>query len=83
MSKRLNCGSRNTGKNDSLYNSLMSNQNLSGFHQLNYLINDSIGVLLFDEGGVRLSRHICLKHIMFSDATGGVLEQLKGLQKDS
>eukprot|EP00112_Aurelia_sp_Birch-Aquarium-sp1_P007934 Seg1866.7 transcript_id=Seg1866.7/GoldUCD/mRNA.D3Y31 product="Sentrin-specific protease 1" protein_id=Seg1866.7/GoldUCD/D3Y31 len=68
-------------KNDSLHKSLMSNQNLRGFVQSNDITNDSISVALFDEGGVRLYRQICSKDVMFFDATGTVVEKLKGCKR--
>ena len=79
--KIRDCDKAIQGKGGGTFETMMDKQQILGFVQSNDITNDTLCVVLFDEGCVRLYRHVCSKDILFFDATGTIVEAVKGFKK--
>ena len=66
-------------KNQQLHKSVMNIGKFPGYVQSNDITSGSFCVVLFDEGSIRLYRHVCLKDAIFLDATGVIVENVRSV----
>eukprot|EP00794_Sanderia_malayensis_P013594 gene13594-15005_t len=65
----------------SLYKSMMEAQKLEGYVQSCDITCEALSVVLFDEGSVHLYREAACKDVLFVDATGTIIEKIRGFKR--
>ena len=75
------CDVKIRNENQQLHKSVMNILKIPGYVQSNDITSDSFCVVLFDEGSIRLYRHVCLKDKIFLDASGTIVEKVRGVKR--
>ena len=60
---------------------LKRKKTIYGFIQSNDITSKNISIILLDEGSVKLYRKVCVKDILYFDATGSVIKPIRGFSQ--